>query len=269
MSQGGNIFNQSAAAMSGAGDLYRRSANMYGNAGLTGGAAVAANPSRILSGIDRYMNPYTEDVINRTLMNVGRMNDIQLNQVGADATKAGAFGGARHGLVEAATNAESQRTMGDITANLLNEGFNTAAGLSAQDIQNLQQNRQFNTGVRNNWDQAVADNNLRRAAGLTATGDAARGLGGMMYGVGTDLNENQAQAGSLVQQLIQQVMGGAQSQYQQFMTQPQNLLNMQLAALGMNPMTTATTTTSTNQPGLFDYLGLGGKMWGTWLGRPA
>jgi len=63
-------------------------------------------------------------------------------------------------------------------------------------------------------------------------------------------------------------MSGAQGQYGNFMSQPQNLLNMSLAALGMNPMTSATTTTGKYQPGMFDFLNLGGNLLGSYLGRP-
>lgn len=262
--KGGNVYNQSANALAGAGGAYQSAADMYGNPGLTGNAAISANPATIASGISNYMNPYTQNVIDRSLLNINRLNDMQLNQVGADATTAGAFGGARHGIVEALTNAESQRTAGDLSANLLNQAFGQAAQFSAQDIANLMGNNQFNALQKNAWSQAKSADEIARAGGMLGAGGAAQGLGGLLYGVGNDITNQQMQAGGLQQQLIQQIMGGAQGQYQQFMNQPQNLLNMQLQALGMNPLNNAVTQTSSYTPGLLDFLSLGAQGLGAW-----
>lgn len=266
--KGGNVYDQSANAFGGAGNAYLAAGNLLDNPGLTGNAALAGTPAAITSGIDKYMNPYTSSVLDSAVANIDRQTALQQQRNAAAATNAGAFGGDRHALVEAQTNAEAQRAIGDLSGTLLSQGFNTAAGLSAQDIANLMQTGQFNATTKNNWAQAKSADELARAAGLTGLGGATEGLGSLLFGVGNQVNQQQAQAGSLQQQLIQQIMGGAQGQYGNFMQQPQNLLNMSLAALGMNPMTAATTTTGSYRPGMLDYLSLGGGLLGSWLGRP-
>ena len=265
---GSNVYDQSASALGGAGKAYTAAGNLLDNPGLTGNASLAADPKAIASGIDRYMNPYTSSVLDSAVSNIDRQTALQQQRNAAGAAGAGAFGGDRHGLVEAATNSEAQRNIGDLSGTLLSQGFNTAAGLSSQDIANQMATGQFNAGTKNNWAQAKSSDELARAAGLTGLGGAAEGLGSLLFGVGNNVTGQQAQAGSLQQQLVQQIMGGAQGQYGQFMSQPQNLLNMSLAALGMNPMTAATTTTGSYSPGLFDYAQLGGNLLGSWLGRP-
>lgn len=266
--KGGNVYDQSANALGGAGKAYTAAGNLLDNPGLTGSAATVSNPKAIASGIDKYMNPYTSSVLDSAISNIDRQTALQQQRNAAAATNAGAFGGDRHALVEAVTNSEAQKNIGDLSGTLLSQGFNTAAGLSAQDIQNLMTTGQFNATTKNNWAQAKSADELARASGLTGLGGAAEGLGSLLFGVGNTVNQQQASAGSLQQQLIQQIMGGAQGQYQNFMQQPQNLLNMSLAALGMNPMSAATTTTSSYNPGMFDYLQLGGNILGSWLGRP-
>jgi hypothetical protein len=264
----GNVYDASASALGGAGDAYTAAGNLLDNPGLTGNASTVSNPAAIASGIDKYMNPYTSSVLDSAITNIGRVTDQQQIANGASATNAGAFGGARHGIVEALTNSEAQKNIGDLSGSLLSSGFNTAAGLSAQDIANKMSTGQFNATTKNNWEQAQSADELARASGLTGLGGAASGLGSLLFGVGNTVQGQQSQAGSLQQQLIQQIMGGAQGQYSNAMSQPQNLLNMSLAALGMNPLNQATTTTGSYQPGMFDYMQLGGNLLGSWLGRP-
>jgi len=282
--KGGNVYDQSANAIGGAGAAYGAAGSLLSNPSLSGGssltdASLAGAPAAISSGIGRYMNPYTSSVLDSAIGNIDRQTALQQQRNSAAATNAGAFGGDRHAIVEAMTNSEAQKNIGDLSGSLLHSGFNTAAGLSAQDISNLMNTGQFNANTRNNWAQAKSaderawaqarsTDELARAHGLTGLGGAAEGLGSLLFGVGNNVTGQQAQAGSLQQQLIQQIMSGAQGQYGNFMSQPQNLLNMSLAALGMNPMTSATTTTGKYQPGMFDFLNLGGNLLGSYLGRP-
>lgn len=265
---GGNVYNQSSSALNSAGNSYTAAGNLLNNPGLQGKAATVADPAAISSGIQGYMNPYTSSVLDSAVSNIDRQTALQQQRNAASAVNAGAFGGDRHALVEAATNAEAQRNIGDLSGTLLSQGFNTAAGLSAQDIANRMNTGQFNATTRNSWEQAKSADELARASGLTGLGGAQQGLGTSLFNVGNQVTGQQAQAGGLQQQLIQQIMGGAQNQYGNFMSKPQDLLNMSLAALGMNPMNAATTTTGSYQPGMFDYLQLAGNAAGSWLGRP-
>lgn len=343
---GGNVYNQSATSLANAGNILNGAASIYGgidpikaatasaysyNPAMARGtgygadlmkAASSANPAAIASGINRYMNPYTQDVIDTSSHDLMKLTGQQLDANAATAAKAGAFGGSRHGVVDALTNSEAQDNLASMVAGLRSQGFETAAGLSAQDIANRMNNGQFNASLlqqaraanmgakntareftaanrmtanlanqqaaniaraagaeqkqtaslanqqsRNLTNQFNVNSELAKASGLAGLSPLFSNLGTTQFGIGQSINNDQMGAGSLQQQLIQQILGGASGQYDQYMGMPQNLLNMQLAALGMNPLTTATTTTGTYKPGLFDWASLGAGMLGSWWGR--
>ena len=213
---------------------------------------------------------------------------MQTNQVGADATRAGAFGGGRHGLVEALTNAEALKTSGDLSAALREQGWNTAATLSGQDIANDMAANQFNAAARNATNQFNAANRtgisqfnagqqqardfnraqleLNKAAGLGDIAGRGQALGQLGYTLGGQTAQQQMAAGSAQQALAQMILGGANEQFMKNANQPQNMLDIMLSALGMSPLNNAKTQTSSYTPGLYDYIalaaGLGSATWG-------
>jgi hypothetical protein len=204
-----NIFEQSQALMQGAGNTY---------------ADVQA-PGAIARSMNQYINPYQQQVIDQT---VGRMTDDRNNalmRVGANAGAAGAFGGSRHGLVESRMYDNSNRAIGEQVGNLSLQGFNTAAGLGAQDVNNQ----------------------------LAAAGGAAN-LGGMGFNQGMMVNQQQLQHGNQQQSLMQQILSGASRDFSGLLQHPYDMLNMQLAAAGQNPLMGNQSQQYT--PGLFDYLSL-------------
>ena len=249
MSNGGSVYDQSAASLGGAGQAYRHAGNMYDNPGLMG----MRGPGKIAAGMETYQNPWENQVINRSIMNVNRLTDMQQDANGAAASASGAFGGSRHGLVEAETNSAAQRNIGDLAAGLRSQGFNTAAGLAGTDIAN-----------RTGWNIARSQDEQARAGGIAGVGGAAQGLGGLQFGIGQQVNQGQKDAGSLQQALTQALMGGAKQQYGEFMGRPQDMLSMMLQSLGMNPMNNTGTTTQSYNPGFMDYLGLGVQGLGAW-----
>ena len=210
---------------------------MYGAAGAAGPALQGSAPT-IAGLMDRYQNPYTNQVINRTRNNMLDTMDQNLDQVGAQAVRAGAFGGARHGLVEATTRTDAMRDIGDMTAGLRQQGFDTAAGLASQDVNNILGVRSANQNSRNQ----MLDRRLNAAAGLGNTAQAS-------FGMGTNLMDRQQQQGMMAQQLQQAIMQAGSDMFSQYTAQPEKLLEMRLKSLGMNPLNTATTSTQTSNPG--------------------
>lgn len=294
---GNSIYNTSSAQLGGANAAYGAAGAMYGGGGLHGGASIyrpdtfeasqVQDPSLIASGISNYMNPYQQQVIDNMSQNVQRQTDMQQNVNGSNASAVGAFGGSRHGIVEAMTNSEGQKNIADFSSNLLNQGWTTAAQLSGQDVQNQmgadslnanlaqgalaanQQSRNqagaFRAGQRQDWRLAQNQDQMQRAAGLQGVGGSLQGLGGLSFDIGNQITNQQGQAGSLVQQLNQSILSGAQGQYEQFMGRPQNMLSTMLQSLGMNPLTNATTTTGSYTPGFLDYAGLGAQLGGGYM----
>jgi hypothetical protein len=80
--------------------------------------------------INAFMNPYQQDVIDRSLADVEssrQMQDIRDRQA---ASKAGAFGGSRQGVQSSLTNAAALKQAADLSANLRQQGYGQAAQLA-------------------------------------------------------------------------------------------------------------------------------------------
>jgi len=112
--------------------------------------------------IDRFFNPYTDQVVDTSLADIDRARQMQANQAAAQAQAAGAFGGSRGALMEAeiGRNALDQaaRTAGD----LRRQGFTQAAQLAQQDVGRRQQAGMLNA------QQALQAALANQRAGLTA-----------------------------------------------------------------------------------------------------
>lgn len=242
------------------------------------------SPDTIAFQMDRYQNPYENQVVQNTARQMqDALQQAQMRNADA-AIAAGAFGGGRHGVVEGVTNAQGIQNIGDMTAALRAQGFETAARLAGQDIANRMQvgalnqdaintQRNYNAGAQNNMRQFNATlqnqnsqfnaNAHNRAREFNATGrygaqqdyiankmGLASQLGNLSqasYGVGRSIAGDQMNSGNMTQQLMQQIMQGGQAGFDQMTGQAQQLLQMRLAALGMNPLNNATTTTQNQQ----------------------
>lgn len=226
MSGGGanntNAYAGAANALTGAGNAATGAINAY------------SNVPTIASGISTYMNPYTSEVIDRSVSDVGRLTQQQQQQNAANAARAGAFGGSRHGLVEATTNAEAQRNMGDLASNLRMGGFNTAANLANQDI----------------------GNRFTGAGGLLSGAGTLSNLGTSAFNMGNTLETNQWNRGMQQQLMEQQKLNDAKDMFSNYTNSPNNYLQMLTSALSGSPLANATSTSSGYKPGIMDFVSL-------------
>ena len=129
------------------------------------------------SAIQKYMNPYTQNVVDVQNTELQRQHDIAGTQRGANAARAGAFGGAR----QAIENAEAQRNLATL------KNANQAQGMQ-QAYQQAQQAQQYgaNLGLQG---QSAAQSGLGTALqggqlGLSGLGTALQGQQGALAGVG-------------------------------------------------------------------------------------
>lgn len=81
-----------------------------------------------------YMNPYENQVVQQSLADLERSRQMQQNQVGAQATAAGAFGGSRQGIAEAETNRAFAEQAARTASGLRQAGFTQAQQAAQQDI---------------------------------------------------------------------------------------------------------------------------------------
>lgn len=197
---GSNVFGQVQDYQKQAGDVYQ---NM-----LSGGEAMTP-----------YMNPYTQQVIERSEQDIARQREQALNTLGANATRAGAFGGSRHGIAEGETYGQYGRMAGDMAAQQRQQAYNDAV----------------------------------RMGQTAATG--LRGLGSTMFGQGRYGIEQQQLASSNIQQQQQQLLDAARAQTLTNLGYPAQALQTATSLLRGMP---SSTYTAGGSMGLFDYLNLGG-----------
>jgi hypothetical protein len=104
---------------------YGTNAQTAGNLGF---GALSGDPAAM----QRLMNPYQQQVLDANNAQWQHTNAQTMNQVNDAATKAGAFGGSRHGVAEGVALANNNMAQQGQTANLLQSGYNNAVGQAGQ-----------------------------------------------------------------------------------------------------------------------------------------
>lgn len=108
-----------------------------GNVRDVTGSSVASES--LLKNLEKYMSPYTEDVVNTTLAGFDtNASRLRAQQAAAGAGR-GAFGGSRYAVGEAVMEGELARERAASEAGLRDRAFTTGASLSGQDADRRQQ----------------------------------------------------------------------------------------------------------------------------------
>lgn len=89
--------------------------------------------------IGAYMNPYTDEVISRSMSDLERQRQIMGTQTAGQAIANKAFGGSRQAVADSLNNENFARQFGDLSANLRMQGFNTALGAAQNEMTQQQQ----------------------------------------------------------------------------------------------------------------------------------
>jgi len=246
---------------------------------------------RDLSG---YFNPYETQVIDQSMGDIDRARMMQANQLDAQATAGGAFGGSRQALMQAELGRNTLEQQARTSSGLRQAGYQNAQQMGLQDIGNTLQADLANqnaslgadTAVLNAQSGAYQAQMNRDAAGASAGASLANNsanlalqaqlanqrahMGGaefrlgaanqlgstanLGFGMGQQTQNSMMQAGNQQQALQQQLMNAAQQQYQGYTGQPAQGLGYMSQALGAAQ--SGSSTTQTKQPGMFDYLTL-------------
>ena len=128
--------------------------------------------------IGAFMNPYQQEVIDRSLGDIESSRQMQDLRDRQAATQARAFGGSRQGVQSSLTNAAALKQAADLSANLRNQGFGQAAQLAQSARgQNIQggQNVMALGGARQAFEQQQLD--ALRNIGLQKLGIVQSSLG--------------------------------------------------------------------------------------------
>ena len=264
-------------------NVYQQSAGAYTGALQGTQAAMGYQPQQIntnfgytpesvasqtaYGGMANYTNPYTQQVVNTSMAELERQRQMQMGALGAQATTAKAFGGSRQGVAEALTNEGFARQGGQLSSQLYNQGFQTALGASQTDITNAMRAQEANQLARARAAEFAQESALRaemanqQNALLAAqqSMQAAGQLGDLSsvgFGFGQQIGATQAGQGQIQQAMNQALIDAAKGQYGGFTGAPTDALSTYLAALGGVDMGQQTQT-STQKPGLLQYLSLG------------
>jgi hypothetical protein len=92
--------------------------------------------------VQKYMNPYEQQVIQGTLGDIERARQGQISAEGAAATAAKAFGGTRQGVTRSLVDEAALRNATNAVAQLRNTGFAQAQNLGLSQQQMMQQYEQ-------------------------------------------------------------------------------------------------------------------------------
>lgn len=105
-----------------------------------------------------YMNPYVDTALRSTLDEMTRQNDQQRLADQGRAAKAGAFGGSRHGIIDAERDRNLTRAMADTTAQAMNQAYGQAQNQFNADAGRSQQ--ASTTNVANDLERQKANQGL-------------------------------------------------------------------------------------------------------------
>jgi len=215
--------------------------------------AVGYTPAQIAgTNLQPYTNPYETQVVEQSLADLERSRQMQQNLGGAQATRAGAFGGSRHGIAEAETNRAFAEQAARTASGLRQQGYQGAMGMAGQDI--AAQNRAAQFAAQQAASAQTQNLQAQQAAMGTRLGAAGRlaGLGQQAFGTGQAIQQQQMQQGLMQQGLQQALIDAARGQYAGYTGAPQAALQAPLAALGAT--TVPETETESSQPSLYNYL---------------
>lgn len=124
-------------AAGGAANLTPRTWNYDGAADLTRGVAGMEAPTvasaSLLDGLDKYMSPYTGQVVDAALADFDYGAGQTRAQQALEMAGAGAFGGSGSAITRAQTEDALNRGRASTSATLRDEGFRVGAGLSESD----------------------------------------------------------------------------------------------------------------------------------------
>ena len=225
--------------------------------GTAGG--LGFNPQQVQAGqlantnLGAYMNPYTDQVVRANEADILRGAQMGMNQLGAQAQAARAFGGSRQAVTEAELGRNVAQQLAQSSAGLRQQGFTQAQQAAQQDI---------GTNL-----QAQLANQQAGLGGAQFRLGAAQQLGNLAnlgFGMGQQVQQNLALQGAIRQQQQQALIDAARAQFGGFIGAPQQAIATQLGAFG-GSQTAAQTQTQTKKPGLFDYLSLGAGLGSSYL----
>ena len=209
----------------------------------------------------QYMSPYTSNVMSAQQALMSQQNQQQLNDINSKATQAGAFGGDRQAIADAAQNQSYQLALGNMQANALQnaygQGQNTFLQSQGQSLQSQQANQQANLQAQSTTGQL----GLGALNAQMGAGQNLGYLGNMQQNAGLNYIQALNQMGGQQQQQQQNYLNNAYTQFQQQLQYPQQMAQGYSSILHGVPVSANSTATNyTASPSLTSQIGGLGTM---------
>lgn len=177
---------------------FQSSASRFNTAGQSVlGGLTRLQPGQFGTGVQNYLNPYQNQIIQQQMDEIERQRLHRMNQIGSQAASAGAFGGSRHGIVEGMANRDYAKMLNDTTSRMRHQGWQSAVQNRNQDL-----------------------------SSLFGAANQLAGLGQTEFGIGQQLNRDLMQQGQMQRQLNQQLLDLARGQFGQYMQTPQQRMGL-------------------------------------------
>lgn len=254
-------FNVNNAAASGLQNAMGATTNLmnspinqgaYSNAATRGLGQSMGTTANIMSGpldVDQFNNPYQQQVVDNVQQDIERQRQLAMNNLGAQAQAAGAYGGSRHGVSEGVTNAEYGRMAANALAPLRMQGYNTAVSNAMAD----RSARLGAAGQQGNLANSLLGNVFNaRNQQMGAAGQLSN-MANQAFNTGRTINQDLMNQGLLQQSLQQSLIDAAKGDFANYASAPMNSLTTPLAALGASPKPYQQTTSQ--NPGALGVLG--------------
>ena len=163
------MVNRGAVRDINGGTVDRGAVRDIGFGGTSRGDVRDVSADSIAPGMGQYQNAYTDQVIDRGLLDLNRARKLTQQQNGASAVRAGAFGGARQAILEGETNRGFADATARMTAEERSKAFTQAGVMSQADRDARLSAAQANQGQ----DATMAG---LRQQGVLAAGAANQGV---------------------------------------------------------------------------------------------
>jgi hypothetical protein len=208
------------------GQIGNTGANQNFAMGAAGGAATPWNTGAM----NTYMNPFTSGVLDVAAGDLNRQFDIQQRNTDAAAGGAGAYGDARHGILNAENERNRGRTLSDLYTTGYGNAYNSALGAFGADQNRLLQSGNLALGA-GNLGLAGARTNLQAGGALGNLANQYAQLGATTQNLASnDINQLMG-IGGMQRGLAQSSLDTA---YQDFLEQrayPREQVNFAIGAL--------------------------------------
>jgi hypothetical protein len=193
-----------------------------------------------------YMNPYTQNVIDRSLQTLETQKQQNLNQAYSDAVRARAFGGSRQGIQEGVVRSAAQKQAADMAANLYSQNFAQAQGAAQSDLARFLQAQQSNQAA------GLQGAGIRTTGAQTLGALAGAGQEAFLQGASGAISAN-----AMIQAQQQAEIEAAKQAYTEAQQFPLQQLQIPLQALGATPYGGTQTQTTSGSGGSALASGLG------------